>query len=172
MLDEREIRKLKAGMLKIWLIWMAMFISLFVMLIVVFVLSKSRPPDAHDAQAMEMITQISYGVALVILVVAYFLRKLMLRRAAMQRPLESASPISSPYAVMYMPAVVVSLAIAETIGAIGLTIFFLNRNLNTLLTFYIISIFGLFFFRPKFEEAEKLALAVEQNRDRRSINPK
>jgi hypothetical protein len=166
MLDPtREIRQLKAGMFKVWTVWIAMFLTLVLSLIFVFLLGKNVG-QMHHPRTIRQITLILYGVAAVGLILAYFIRKYMLHRAS-SKPLSEDTGNTpgqiSPYIARYKPAVVVSLAIAETIAAFGLTIFFMNGNMSTFLIFLAIALVGLFLYRPKFEEVEKLAISIKQN---------
>ena len=168
MLDPtREIRQLKAGMFKVWTVWIAMFLTLVLSLIFVFLLGKNVE-QMHHPRTIRQITLILYGVAAVGLILAYFIRKYMLHRAS-SKPLSEETGNTpgqiSPYIARYKLAVVVSLAIAETIAAFGLTIFFMNGNMSTFLIFLAIALVGLFLYRPKFEEVEKLAISIKQNSD-------
>ena len=168
MLDPtREVRQLKAGMFKVWTVWIAMFLTLVLSLIFVFLLGKNIE-QRHHPHIVWQITQILYGVSAVGLILAYFIRKYMLHRAS-SKPLPTETGNTpgqiSPYIARYKPAVVVSLGIAESIAAFGLTIFFMNGNLSTFLIFLAISLCGLFLYRPKFEEVEKLAISIKQNSD-------
>lgn len=168
MLDPtREVRQLKAGMFKVWTVWIAMFLTLVLSLILVFLFGRNVE-QRHHPQTVWQITQILYGVSVVGLILAYFIRKYMLRRASSKPFTEETGNTPgqiSPYIARYKPAVVVSLAIAESIAAFGLTIFFMNGNLSTFLIFLAISLCGLFLYRPKFEEVEKLAISIKQDSD-------
>ena len=168
MLDPtREIRQLKAGMLKVWIVWIAMFLTLVFSLIFVFLLGKNVEKMYHP-QTVRQITLILYGVAPAGLILAYFIRKYMLHRAS-SRPLPEETGNTpgqiAPYIARYKPVVVVSLAISESIAAFGLTIFFMNGSLGAFSVFFAISLVGLFLYRPKFEEVEKLAISIKQNSD-------
>jgi hypothetical protein len=168
MLDPtREVRQLKAGMFKVWTVWIAMFLTLVLALIFVLLLGKNVE-QAHHPRHIRQITQILYGVSVVGLILAYFIRRYMLHRVS-SKPLSEEMRTTpgqiSPYIARYKPAVVVSLAIAESIAAFGLTIFFMAGNLTTFLIFLAISLVGLFLYRPKFEEVEKLAISIKENSD-------
>ena len=168
MLDPtREIRQLKAGMFKVWTVWIAMFLTLVLALIFALLLGNSVE-QMHHPRTIKQITQILYGVSIVGLIFAYFIRKYMLHRAA-SKPLpeqtENTPSYISPYIARYKPAVVISLAIAESIAAFGLTIFFMNGNMSTFLIFLAIALIGLFLYRPRFDEIEKLAISIKQHSD-------
>ena len=141
-----------------------MFLSLLLSLLFVFVPGENEV--RYDTPTLKQITTTLYGVALVGLVSAYFIRKFMLRQAS-NKPIdienEKTSAQISPYIARYMPAVTVSLAIAESIAAFGLTIFFMSRDLKTFVTFLALSALGLFLHRPKFEEAKQLAISIKQS---------
>ena len=168
MLDPtREVRQLKAGMFKVWTVWIAMFLTLVLALIFAFLLGGDVE-QRHHPRNIRQITQILYGVSIVGLILAYFIRRYMLHRASSKPLPEETSNTPgqiSPYIARYKPAVVVSLAIAESIAAFGLTIFFMEGNLTPFLIFLAMSLVGLFLYRPKFEEVEKLAIAIKQSSD-------
>ena len=166
MLDStREVRQLKAGMFKVWTVWIAMFLTLVLALVFALLLG-GNVERKDDLPTIRQITQILYGVAIVGLVSAHFIRKYMLHRASskpLPEEMRNTPGQISPYIARYKPAVVISLAIAESIVAFGLTIFFMDGNLTTFLIFLAVSLVGLFLYRPKFEEVERLALSIKQN---------
>ena len=55
----------------------------------------------------------------------------------------------------------VSLALSEFIGIMGLVLFFLGDNFQVLYTFMAISALAMFFYRPRREELETLAIAMQ-----------
>jgi hypothetical protein len=58
----------------------------------------------------------------------------------------------------YAVAMVVSLALSESIGVYGLVLFFLGESFRTLYIFIGISALAIFLYRPKREELESLAM--------------
>ena len=62
----------------------------------------------------------------------------------------------------YIPAVITTLALAESIGIYGLLLFLLGGDFKTLYTFIIVSALAMIFYRPKREELERLALAYKK----------
>jgi hypothetical protein len=57
--------------------------------------------------------------------------------------------------------VIVSLVLCDSIGIFGLVLFFLNDSFRTLHFFIGISALAMYFYRPKREEFETLALAMQ-----------
>ena len=63
----------------------------------------------------------------------------------------------------YTVAVLVSLALCEGIGIYGVVLFFLGAELKILYIFIAISALSMFFYRPKMEELERLAMIVARD---------
>ena len=57
----------------------------------------------------------------------------------------------------YTTAIIISLALCESVGIYGLILFFLGGSFQTMYTFMIISAAGMFYYRPKREEIEALS---------------
>ena len=55
---------------------------------------------------------------------------------------------------------IVSLALSEFIGIMGLVLFFLGDNFQVLYTFMAISAIAMLFYRPKRQELETLNIAM------------
>ena len=62
---------------------------------------------------------------------------------------------------MKLASDLVSLVLSELIGIMGLVLFFLGDNFQVLYTFMTISALVMFLYRPKREELETLALAMQ-----------
>jgi hypothetical protein len=90
-----------------------------------------------------MIKKLLAAVSGVELVFAYLIRKFMLKRK-----------LSDPAQNLqrYTAAVIVSLAISESIGIYGLVLYLLGEELSTLYTFIGISAMAMIFYRPKENE--------------------
>lgn len=61
----------------------------------------------------------------------------------------------------YTTAVIVSLVLSESIGIYGFVLFLLGDDFRTLYIFIGISALAMFFYRPKREELETLAIAMQ-----------
>jgi hypothetical protein len=62
----------------------------------------------------------------------------------------------------YTTAMIVSLALSESIGIYGLVLFLLGDSFQTLYIFISISALAMFFYRPKREDLETLAIAMQR----------
>jgi membrane protein implicated in regulation of membrane protease activity len=112
-------------------------------------------------------------VTFVSLVIAYLLRKYLSKiRYADFLPyiilhmfiLNSQPPlyVRHPAATRYQTATILSTAFLESIGIYGLILFLMSGEFITLYAFVIVSAIALLYFRPRFEELEKLAIDMKQ----------
>jgi hypothetical protein len=60
----------------------------------------------------------------------------------------------------YTVAMLVSLALSESIGIFGFLLFLFGDNFQVLYTFIAVSALAMFFYRPKREELETLAISM------------
>ena len=67
-----------------------------------------------------------------------------------------------PFIAKYATAVIVSLALSESIGIYGFVLFLLGGGFKTLYIFIAVSALAMVFYRPKREEMEKLAMAYKK----------
>ena len=149
----------------LWIIWAAMLGSLFIYVFICHQwgdgIRKSISPDLP----LDLIRKILYGIAIVTLVMTHFIRKLMLSGGSgpsgpksLEPPVLSNQP--SPLA-KYTIAMFISLALCESIGIYGFVLFLLGDYLKTLHIFIGISALGMFYYRPKREDLETLATAMQ-----------
>jgi hypothetical protein len=144
-----------------WIIWGAMMGSLvFYIVICNLIGDQIRQPTGPDFPLV-LLRNILFGIGIVALIATHFIRKFILRKPSGGPGLESTSQ-SSPqdpakiYA-KYTIAMIISLALCESVGIYGLVLFFLGGSFQTMYTFMIISAAGMFYYRPKKEEIKALS---------------
>ena len=112
-----------------------------------------------------MLRNIFYGVAIFTLFVAHFVRKLILTPGAgvFENTPQQTPPVKDPSQLMgkYTIAMLLSLAFSEMIGIFGLVLFFLGDSFQTLYIFIGISALGMFHYRPRRGEIDKILTAVQ-----------
>jgi len=149
-------------LLTFWIMWAGFFASLFFYVLICHLAADEIRLTASPNIPLDLIRNLLYGVSICTLLLTPFLRKFMLaKRSGGSGPTSLKSQLnsnqSSPIS-KYATAMVVSLAFSESIGVYGFLLFLLGDSFRTLYIFVGISVIGMFFYRPKREELETLAM--------------
>lgn len=167
MFEIKEREELSTGMRKAWIIWGKMLGSFIPYISICYLMGDDMIIATTFYVPIELLRYILYGTAAVELILTYFLRKRML--AAAPEMHESKLRIllkfirnNPSYVAKYLCIVFVSLLISESIGLYGFVFFTLGGDFKTLCIFSCISALAMFFYRPRFEELEQLAIAIKQ----------
>ncbi len=144
--------------MKLWIIWAAIAGSLIIYVAIPLLLGDSLPQSMESGIPLGTMRTVLLGVGAVTLIGAFFVRKRVLKGegpysmdAKAQVPLNA-----SDFMKKYTVAMIVSLALSESVGIYGLVLFLLGDNFTTLCVFIAISAVGMFLFRPKIEDLEEL----------------
>lgn len=167
MLDPGEREALTKGFRIIRLTWAALLFSLLVYVLICHVGGEEIRAAVSPDFPRELLRNILYFIAVAELIIAYFLRKFILK-PTVSRPQSSFIQHEQDGGIgvvvsKYMVAVLVSLAISESIGIYGLVLYLLGDELQTLYIFVAVSALAMFYFRPKMEELEQLAVAMRHH---------
>jgi F0F1-type ATP synthase membrane subunit c/vacuolar-type H+-ATPase subunit K len=142
------------------LIWAALLASLAIYVLVCHLWGEEIRANVSADIPVGLLRSVLYVVAVAELFLAYFLRKSIIkgRFGGAGRDLvpHAAQADTGSIVNRYMVAIIVSLAISDSIGIYGLILFLLGDELMTLYTFVAISAAAMFYFRPKMEELEQL----------------
>ena len=182
MLEPEERQELKRGMFVIKVIWGACFSALIIYLIICHLVGSNTIEMDFDSYTLWIIKATLGVVTCVCLVIAYFLRKSMLKiRYTGLSPyiiLHMFTLNSQPLPYVehravstYMTATIFSTAFSESIGIFGLILFLISGEFITLYAFVIVSAIALFYFRPRFEELEQLAINLKRHHDSNNPSP-
>lgn len=151
MIPNEEIEKLDKGLLTLNLIWAAMLISLFIYLFVgIYIKDTLRITMEKDV--VDMLRNALYLVSLITLIATRFIRKLILSGKDINTDQSSYKSDQPRGLARYTSAMVVSLAMTESIGIYGLVLFFLGKNEVDLYLFILISAATMLIYRPKRDE--------------------
>ena len=163
MLEAQKKEAINKGMLTLWVIWAAMLVSLFIYVVVCHQLGEEmRGGFVESGFPFTLFRNILYGVVAVELIMVYYLRKFMLKGRPSAAKADNPGRLSTlnklPFVGQYTAIVIISLAIADSIGIYGLVLFLLGGDFKVLYTFIVISALTMVFFRPKREELKQLAM--------------
>jgi F0F1-type ATP synthase membrane subunit c/vacuolar-type H+-ATPase subunit K len=153
------------SLLTLWVIWAGIFGTLFIYVFICHQLGDKIRSAASANFPLDLMRNILYGISIFTLILTHFLRKLILAgRPGGPGPMTSKPPsLSNQPSLLakYTTAMLVSLGLSESIGIYGLVMFLLGESLQTLYMFMGISALAMFFCRPKREELETLAIAMQ-----------
>jgi hypothetical protein len=156
--NEREL-------LVLWIIWAPMFGFLFFYVFFCHQWGDQIRRTASPNLPLDLMRNILYGIAFFTVFLIHILRKSMITaRSGGSGPMSLKSSLLSnrpSFLGQYKKAMVVSLALSESIGIYGFVLFLLGDGFRTLYIFIGISALAMFFYRPKREELEALAIAMQ-----------
>ena len=165
MLDQAEREKLGKGMMVLWIIWGAMLASLGIYIVVCYFIGQQYEPAVSENFPFELMKNILYVISLATFILIHFLRMQMIRVRAggpPGAPEGSEDTEAHPAYGRYAVAVIVSMALADSIGIYGVVLFLLSLDYKVLYSFVVISAVAMVFYRPKFEELENMAIVLKE----------
>ena len=148
----------------LWIIWAGMLGSLLLYVFICHQFGEEIRRTASYDIPVGTVKNIIYVLVLVTLFLAHFLRRLILAgwfsasKATISKPRSAMK--QSPFLIRYVTAVIISVTLCEGIGIYGLLLFFLGHDFHIFYIFIAISAAAMFFYRPKREELESLAIAM------------
>lgn len=159
---ERAMRVLR-------MIWVLMLGSLGVYLFICHQFGDEIRAKAHVP--LDTIRQALYLFAVVDVLVTYYTRKIFLSGKITQpklKPSNSDLLQGQPaYVSKYATAMIIALALSESIGIFGLVLFLLGDTYQTLHIFISLSAVSMVYYRPKSEEMEQLSnIMKNENKNR------
>ena len=136
-----------------WLVTASMCVLLVAFLVVC--LSKGDQLQQHWPEDKRILLRtLFYIYAIIIFPLTNLIRHIQLR-------LNETMPGDKPAKKRYLLTVIVSMTLIETVGILGLLMFFFGDGYNTLYIFSSLSALGLFLYRPKAEEYARISVALE-----------
>jgi len=164
-MEETGRADFEKGLKILWIIWAAMLGSLLIYVFICHQGGEEIRGNMTSELPIGLLKNIFHGAVIVTLLFAHFLRRFMLTGRFSRsevRPYNPGSMSHQPALLAkYTVAVLVSLALCEGIGICGVVLFFLGADLKTLYIFIAISALSMFYYRPKMEELERLAMIVK-----------
>jgi hypothetical protein len=167
-----EIEKINKGLLTLNVIWAAMLMSLFIYIFVGLYI-KNTLRITMEKNVLDILRNVLYSVSFIILITTRFIRKLILSgkgKSTFANTDKSSYQRYQPSALArYTTAMVVSLALTESIGIYGLVLFFLGKNEADLYLFILISAATMLIYRPKRDEIVNLTQELNKQTAKDSL---
>ncbi|PPD44338.1 MAG: hypothetical protein CTY16_11890 [Methylobacter sp.] len=141
-----------------WLIVVMAAVVLAAIVLVCQILGADLQQQPFPEATREWIRTVLYGIGIVAFPFTNLLRHVQLR-------LNQTMPIGNvAYGKVakkrYLQTVVVSVSLIQSPGLYGLIMFLLGDPFNTLIIFTLMSALGLYLYRPKLDEYERLMVAL------------
>jgi len=155
MLQKEELDQLDKGWATIMIIWLALLGSLGVYLVVCMGIGDQLTISMAGSQ-VEVFKYALFGIAVMTLFGAYFLRKFLLKNIA-GMPGTGRQTASHPAIGKYTVVIVIVMALLESIGIYGVVLFLVSKDAVSLYQLVVLSATGMLYFRPK--KAELIDLA-------------
>ncbi|MGR9086226.1 MAG: hypothetical protein ACU841_04030 [Gammaproteobacteria bacterium] len=106
----------------------------------------------------EWIRSVFYAVAIILFPLTNLIRHVMVR-------LNQTMPGDKPPKQRYLTTILVTLLLMESVGIMGLVIFLLGDDFNTLYIFSVLVFLGLYLYRPKLDEYSRIVEALSVKSD-------
>ncbi len=151
-LTTEEMQQLNQGHKTIMIIFMAMFCSLGVYLAVNMFITTEVSIQSRDLP-VDLLSDILHALAVADLVVAFLLRRFMLKRTVQVQTRNGQHPATARYMVI----VLISQALCQSIVIYGLVLSLLSQQNTIFYPFLALAAMGMLFFMPR--KAELFSLA-------------
>jgi hypothetical protein len=158
LMEESQKGTVENKLLVMWIIWGAMVGSLVIYIVICNLIGDQIRRPIGSSFPLVLLRNILFGIGIVALIATHFIRKLILRKppghpGSVSTPQPSPQDLAKIYS-KYTIAMIISLALCESVGIYGLVLFFLGDSFQAMHAFMIISGAGMFYYRPKREEIE------------------
>lgn len=155
----------KQGLRTIWIVWSAIFLSLWIYVVVCHELVNDIHHVEGDEASLEVLKYVFFALSLVVLYLSHRIRRTMMERTSVKsdlRVIERARQLGKPAPfVKYMMIVLVSVALSEGVSLLGVVYFFLSGERQTLYALVGLSAIAMIYHRPKAEELASVSLSGE-----------
>ncbi len=146
---------------KIWVIWGALLLSLYLYVKICFMLDYTWEPILDKSFLSGALKAVLYITSALLFILSRYFRSYILTSKNSKNYanyLKRASKTNSnPAVVKYSTAVICSNAIALSIGIVGFVMFLLTKDFQTLYILVAISAIAVVYHRPKMRELESVA---------------
>ncbi len=152
-LKQEDNDALKKGIVRIWIIWWVMFLSLCIYVVICKLIEPTWIPLVTPDFPINTLRDVLYGASIIVLFLSDYIRKFILKSQSstqFTRFNQLAAQTNMPASLLrYQTAVNISLAFTESIGIFGFIIFILCKDINTLYIFVGTSAAGMIYHIPR-----------------------
>ena len=165
MLVEHDKKAIEKGLLTVWIMWAAIMGTLFIYVFICHQFGDEIRRNMSQNAPIPLLRNIFYGIAVITLFLSHFLKRYMLSGTSggsLSKSAISGLRQNQPTVLAkYTNVLIVSLALSEGIGIYGFVLFLLGDSFQTFYIFIGISALAIYLHRPRREELERLARAMQ-----------
>ena len=162
---EHQENAIEKGLLTLWIIWAAIMGSLLIYVFICHQFGDEIRRDMGQNFPLPLMRNILYGIAIITLFLSHFLKRFLLGGTfgnTLSKSVKSGQDSNQPpFLAKYSTALIVALGLSESIAIYGFVLFLLGADFQTLYIFIGISALAIFVHRPKREEIETMAVAMQ-----------
>lgn len=155
MAANEEMEKLNKGFLTLNVLWAAILASLFIYMFVCLYIQDTIVIKMQ-INSIESLRNVLYILAIITIVTIRFIKNSVLytKNIVVGLNTENLNNETVPSKVLakYTSAMMISLAMAESVGIYGVVLFLLAKNTTDLYVFVLVAAAVMFFYRPKKDE--------------------
>jgi hypothetical protein len=156
MLQKQELDQINKGWTTVVIVWIALMTSLGIYLVVCKAV-EGQIPVSIDAGQFQSLKYALFGISALTLAGAYVLRKFLITKATRLFNPTAFPSGAHPAVAGYLTAIIVVLALAESVGIYGMVLFFIGGDAVSLYQLMILAAAAMIFFRPKKVELIEIA---------------
>jgi hypothetical protein len=154
-----ENQEIERGWKIVIIIWIAMIVSLFVYLFVGLYI-KDTVEIKIEEDVIKTLRAVLYIISFFTLILTRYIKKLVLKsKGSVQTEM---SNIQSPALARYTTALIISLALSESIGIYGLILVLLGKNTTDLYFLIGLSLAAMIYHRPNKEEVINITMEMKR----------
>ena len=161
-IEPKEKKQLLGGYKIILVIWWAIFGSLFIYFIVCHAIGDQLQNVGNTNVPVDMIKYALWGVSIVTLVSAHYIRKFLLSTGSTGFSSSQTASLQHPAAGKYTVVIIITLALLESIGIYGVVLFLIAKDTASLYQLLIVSGIAMIYYRPRKEELFELAAKMKR----------
>jgi len=166
MLSPDEKKRLTVSMTVNKIVWSAMFASLFVYVVLVNVVEDQLHGVGNIGDSLSILVYALMGVSVITAGLIRWMLGIILavpfKTSKLGESLGTVTPASTSVEGRYATALIVVMALAESIAVYGLVLFIMGVTFEIFYLFVGASALLMLLYRPKMSELEDLATAVKQ----------
>ena len=164
--DNTNQHQLNKGFRVLQVIWGALLFSLAVYVLACKLIEEQNIHTVTTQDfPLDTLKLALYGASFITLVIANFLKKILLNRDNKMKWLQAQQNISihnqHPAVGRYSAVIIILAALSESIGIYGVVLFLLSKSSLILYQFITISAASMIYFRPRKEELFQLASTMK-----------